>query len=69
MMKVTKDYFVWKLVTDKAKEVFNSGLFDLYILFEDDSESFIETIEDLNIALKNGQNIGIEVGWLEVTIK
>jgi hypothetical protein len=38
-------------------------------LFYDDSESFIETFEELNIALENGYNIGIEVGKLEITIK
>jgi hypothetical protein len=68
-MKVTKDNFVWKIVTNKAKDIFISGLFDLYILFYDDSESFIETFEELNIALENGYNIGIEVGKLEITIK
>lgn len=63
-MKVTADGFVWLLVTEKAKEVFNSGLFSLYILYEDDSESLIQDFEDLDKALEYGLSIGIEVGHL-----
>lgn len=63
-MKVTADGFVWLLVNDKAKEVWNSGLFELYILNEDDSESLIEEFIDLCIALEQGLSIGIEVGQL-----
>jgi len=68
-MKVTKDNFVWKIVTDKSKDIFINKLFDLYILFYDDSESLINTFQELNIALESGYNIGIEVGRLEITIK
>lgn len=63
-MKVTADGFVWLLVTEKAKEIFNSGLFSLFVLYDDDRESLIEEFEDLNKALENGLSIGIEVGHL-----
>jgi len=63
-MKKTADGFVWLLVTEKAKEIFNSGLFSLFILYEDDSESLIEDFDDLDNALANGLSIGIEVGQL-----
>lgn len=63
-MKKTADGFVWLLVTDKAKEVFNSGLFSLYKLYDDDTEALIETYEDLDLALEGGFDIGIEVGHL-----
>lgn len=63
-MKVTADGFVWLLVTEKAKEIFNSGLFSLFVLYDDDSENLIEEFEDLNKALENGLSIGIEVGHL-----
>lgn len=56
--------FVWLIVNGKAMEVFNSGLFALYILHSDETESLIETYEQLNIALENGVDIGIEVGNL-----
>ena len=63
-MKITADGFVWLLVTEKAKEVFNSGLFSLFVLYDDDSEALIEEFGDLDKALENGLSIGIEVGHL-----
>lgn len=63
-MKVTADGFVWLLVTEKAKEIFNNGLFSLFVLYDDDSESLIEEFDDLNKALENGLSIGVEVGHL-----
>lgn len=63
-MKKTADGFVWLLVTEKAKDIWNSGLFSLFILYEDDSESLIEDFDDLDNALANGLSIGIEVGQL-----
>ena len=60
--------FIFIDVTDRAKELFNSGLFPLYELhIEDQSESLIEDYEDLNKALENGSTIcivGIEGGLL-----
>lgn len=71
MNKITKDGFIWLLVTDKAKEIFNSGLFELYRLYDDgsDAEGLIESMDDLNEALEQGMNIGIEVGFLELSQK
>lgn len=61
-MKTTKDNFVWLLVTDKAKEVYLSGLFELYILYNDDSEALVESFAQLSEALEGGLDIGISVG-------
>lgn len=64
-LKLTKeDNFVWLLVTEKAKEVFASGLFSLYVLHNDDSESLVEKYADINDALEWGLEIGIEVGFI-----
>jgi hypothetical protein len=64
-IRVTKnDSFVWLLVSEKAKEIFASGLFALYVLYDDDSEALIDDYEQLNDALANGLSIGIEVGFL-----
>lgn len=63
-MKVVGN-FVWKLVTDCAKEIHTSGLFPLYALYEDGSESLLENYQDVDDALVNGLDIGIEVGKLE----
>jgi hypothetical protein len=63
-IKISKgDQFIWLIVTEKAKEIYISGLFDLYILHDDDSETLIEGFDQINQALENGLNIGIEVGF------
>lgn len=64
-MKTTKDNFIYKIVTDKAKEIFTSGLFELYALHNDESESLINTFGELNSHLENGLEIAIEVGHFE----
>jgi len=61
MKKIVND-FIWLIVTDKAKEIFSADLFQLYTLHDDGSEALIETFEDLNEALENGLEIGVEVG-------
>jgi hypothetical protein len=63
--KTMKDGFVYLVVTDKAKEIYTSGIFELYALYEDDSESLIESHEQLNEALEQGLDIGISVGYKE----
>lgn len=64
-IKIVED-FVWLLITDKAKEVYQSGLFDgsICALHDDDSEDVCETYEDLTEALERGLEIGIEVGHI-----
>lgn len=63
-MIITDDNFVFLDVTEKAKEVFQSGLFDLYIMHHDNSESLVEKYADINDALEMGLSIVIEVGQL-----
>ncbi len=58
---------MWLLVTNKAKEVFTSGLFEVYALHIDGSESLCESIDDVNRALEWGEDLGIEVGTLDTT--
>ena len=41
-MKITKDGFIWKIVTEEAKMIWNSGLYPLYVLYPDDTEALIE---------------------------
>lgn len=64
-IKIVED-FVWLLITDKAKEVYQSGLFDgsIYALYDDGSESLCENYKDLTEALEKGLEIGIEVGHI-----
>jgi hypothetical protein len=58
------DGFVWLIVNDKAKEVFNSGLFEVYTVYPDDTESLCESIEEVNKSLENGLDLAVEVGHL-----
>lgn len=55
--------YIYHIVNNKAKEIFQSGLFELYALYPDDSEALVETFEDLNEHLERGYNIGIAVGY------
>jgi hypothetical protein len=65
-IKVTGDGFVWKLIThEQAKILFPLGIFELYSLRHDDSESLISTDEELAEAIGNFETIGIEVGHLK----
>jgi len=61
----TNDNFLWGNVTAKAKEIFNLGLFELYIVHYDDSESLIEDFDELNEFLEQGECIYIELTHLE----
>ena len=58
------DGFVWLLITHKAKEVFGSGLFEVYKLHNDGSESLCQSYADINDALEFGLDLAIEVGSL-----
>lgn len=61
-MIVTTDNFVWLNVTNKAEAIYD--WFDLYVLYDDESESLINSKEELIEALETGKTIGIEVGQL-----
>ena len=64
-MKVMNDGFVYKLVSkEKAKDIFALGLFELYVVYDDDTEALIESHIDLNEAIDKGYDIGIAVGNL-----
>jgi hypothetical protein len=65
-MKITKDNFVWLIVTDNAEEIWDKEVFDLYILYDDDSESLVENYKQLILAINEGFDIGIEVGHLKL---
>lgn len=60
---------VWLIVSHKAKEIFSSGTFELYLLYPGDTESLVELYGDIEYAHENGIDIGIEVGRLVDIIK
>lgn len=63
------DGFVWLLVTEKAKEIYSSGTFDLYVLHNDNSESLVESYAQINDAQECGLEIGIEVAEFENLVR
>lgn len=62
-IKITKDGFVWLIVTESAKELWSSGALQIFELLED-GESLIMTREHLDAALEWGNEIGVEVAPL-----
>lgn len=68
-MKITKDGFIWKVITfDVAKVIISSGALEVYALWEDGSETLINVDdydEFINFA-ESGVDFGIEVGKIEV---
>ncbi len=65
-IKVTKeDNFVWRVLTrEEAIVCWYAGCFELYILYDDDSEGLIEDKARFDEAMEMGWDIGIEVGFL-----
>lgn len=57
--------FLWLVVTNKVKEIFSSGVFELFILHHDGTESLVDSIDDINSALENGLDIAIEINHIE----
>ncbi|WP_373156913.1 hypothetical protein [Bacteroides cellulosilyticus] len=65
-MKITNDCFVWLTVdSKKATEIWQKEVFNLFALYDDDSETLIESEAQLANAISCGFQIGIEVGQLE----
>lgn len=63
--KTCSDGFVWLLVTlDQARKLWKANVFTLYRLYDDDTEAEIESEEDLEMAIEQGCQIGIEVGFV-----
>lgn len=62
------DGFVWMDVTQEAKEIFSSGALELYVLYDDESESLVESVDEINEALELGLSIVIEGGLLKNSI-
>lgn len=64
-MKITKDGFIWKVITfDEAKVICSSGALEVFALWENDVETLIENYEDINNFAEAGAEFGIEVGTI-----
>ena len=61
--------FVWLIVSHKAKEIWSSGTFEMFILEDDGTYTPIELYGDIEYAHESGLPIGVEVGRLVDIIK
>jgi len=53
--------FYWEIINPaKAKELYKEGTTEIYKLFDDDSESLIESEHDLHDAIDLGIELGLE---------
>ena len=63
--KVLADGFVWLVISsEQARQLWETQVFNLYTLYDDESEGMIETEEDLEDSIRRSSLIGIEVGFL-----
>lgn len=51
------DGFVWFIVTDKARALWDTNLFELFIVFDDGSEA-------MEMTQRDGVEIAIEGGYI-----
>ncbi len=58
-----KDGLCWWLVTEDATNVFNSNAIDLYALYDDDTISLIDNVEQLGEAIRLKIDIGMRIGY------
>ena len=68
----TKDNFVWLDITDRCNKGEIDSLMqwnELYAVFDDDSETLLESMEEIEEALRLDLRVCIEVGYLPKEIK
>ncbi len=61
------DGFVWFVVTDKAKQIWDADLFELFIVFGDGSEASVYGYgidKALEMVQREGVEIAIEGGYI-----
>ncbi len=58
-----KDGLCWWLVTEDAINVFNSNAINLYALYDDDTTSLIDNVEQLGEAIRLKIDIGMRIGY------
>lgn len=64
------DGFQYLILNDvQVVDIFSNGLFELYRLYNDDSESLIKTVEDIKETQQKGLLIGIPIGFKYPKIK
>lgn len=63
-VKITSDNFVWHVLTEaEAKQAL--GKVEVFALYDDDSESLIESEAEIETHIRRGGYVGIEVGFID----
>jgi len=64
--KRVNSIFVWRVVTDVAEMLYEGSpfAFEYHELFPDGSERWLKNLQEIRDAIANGNDIGIEVGWV-----
>lgn len=63
-VKITSDNFVWHVLTEaEAKQAL--GKVEVFALYDDDSESLIESETEIETHIRRGGYVGIEVGFID----
>lgn len=63
-VKITSDNFVWHVLTEtEAKQAL--GKVEVFALYDDDSESLIESEAEIETHIRRGGYVGIEVGFVD----
>jgi hypothetical protein len=55
---------LYLIVNDKAKAIFDSNIFTMYVLVDSDNEIPVRSYQDIEMAESFGLKIGIEVDML-----
>ena len=64
-IKITNDGFVWLIVTHAAEKLWASSALPIYELFEDGTEALITGQLHFQHALESGNDIGVEIAFLQ----
>lgn len=63
-VKITSDNFVWHVLTEaEAKQAL--GKVEVFALYDDDSESLIESEAEIETHIRRGGYVSIEVGFID----
>lgn len=63
-VKITSDNFVWHVLTEaEAKQALCKV--EVFALYDDDSESLIESEAEIETHIRRGGYVGIEVGFID----
>jgi hypothetical protein len=57
-----KDGFYWWDLTNEAEDIYKS--IELYVLFDDESELLVESIEEIHEAIANNLRIAMKMGYV-----